>query len=803
MMPPTDPYAAFGGAAADAPPPGPPPPPAPSADPYAAFGGAAAPSSSIKDTLTAVGDNLSAPITGPVSGAIKGLGSTAAGIIELANKYSPEIGAHPEKTHAAMEATANFLREHTQTHGFFEGLGEAGESAFELMGLPELDVLGVGAKAASGADKLSEAARVAKFLQGSSKTAKVVRVGLDTIKSAARAGVENAGQTYVKTGGDTEAAEDAGIIGGAVGGVVGGGTSAYRTARKAASDLAEEIRPQSRTISDVPVETLASQSRNASPAAADAAKIQETPEYRAKQQAAAAKITQTEAQNSVRKSLTELNAGRETPTVTDPARILPAPEDAKPYQFTMDLAGAEPTPTREGQMAFDPGKQHLGSRTVEGKGPGQFDLASYSPELFDAETQRAAEEGTLGASRPLAPQEGSHREPIWQYRTSVKPDQADAASKGIIEGLQGGRGTMTFSGPEQAVSGLNQLQNIIDSPRFPEMADAQQARVKNAAASLRQQLDDFNAYRIKNPHFNPVDIDAAAQHTGDFSQGADQLEQAVQPVYDQLDAASNGEWGRLRKIEQNMRRIVNNPTTPEALDAASARLSDTQGKMEKILADNKESINEPEWRAANRVYRDASTMRDIHGALEQSYNGVDPDVAEATKNDPSGGIPRIMTGSDAGFKRLQALRQSRPEDVQRVLGKGYVNLYRMTDLLKDPQEAVAAKSMMKQIGTVLRRHGRALGGLGLGGIVGGAVGHGVGGAVGAGFGAAGGTMAGVLAEAYTRRVIHRIATDPVLADRFIYAVKNKVSPRIAAPLIASMFTQSERQPKPKPEETKP
>jgi hypothetical protein len=727
------------------------------------------------------------------SGFVKGAEKTGAGVLELANKYSPPIGRNPAATSAAIQNTADWLRRNTETHGW-EQVGDIGETVAELMeGGPAVEE--AGAKALSFGDHLMNAAKQAKILEAHPVIARMVRVGLDATKAAARGGAEMGGQTFVKTGGDPDAALDAAEGGAAIGGVLGGVGSAAREAGQAATDYAGKVRPQIRTIDDVDTPILASQNRNASPAAIDAADIRENPDYRAKQQAAAAQITEKGAQTAVRKSLTELNAGRVTPTVTDPARMLAAPEDAKPYQFTMDLAGGDPEATREGTSAFDPRKQHIGTRVVEGKGPGTFDLNQYSPELADAAAERAAQDGTLGANVSPEPQ-GSHREPIFQYLNSVKPSQEGS---GVIEGLQGGRGTMTFSGPEQAVSGLSQLENVMRSSRFADMEPAIQTRIQNAAKGLQNQLDDFNAYRIKNPHFAPVDIDAAAQHTGDFSQGADQLEQAVQPVYNKLDEVSGGQWGKLRKIEQNMRRIINSPTTPEAYASAMAKLEDTRTQMQNILDTNKEQISEPEWRQANRVYRDASTMRDIHDALEKSYNGVDADTAAATASDPGGGIPRIMTGSDAGFKRLQALRQSRPQDIERVLGtKGYTNLYRMTDLLKDPEEAPVAKNMMKQIGTVLRRHGRALGGLSASGVAGGLLGHGLGGGVGAATGVAAGTMSGVIAEAYTRKVIHDIATNPALTDRFIYAVRNRASVRVAAPLIASMILRDTQQKKTPP-----
>ena len=258
--------------------------------------------SSIKDTISSIDQNLSAPITGPVSGAIKGAGSTAAGIIELANKYSPEIGAHPEKTHAALQKVSDFLRQHTQTHGLFEGLGEAGESAMELMALPEVDALGVGAKAATAADKLAEVTKLTKYLETNTKAARVLRVGLDTIKSAARSGAEQAGQSYVKTGGDTDAAESAGITGGVVGGALGGGVSAV-------NQVAKALKPGAETLEGVTMPVAASQRPNASSLTKLASPPSETAVGEA-QQAAAPQVISHGAKRAVKNVLDEVNLSR-------------------------------------------------------------------------------------------------------------------------------------------------------------------------------------------------------------------------------------------------------------------------------------------------------------------------------------------------------------------------------------------------------------------------------------------------------------------------------------------------------------
>jgi len=160
------------------------------------------------------------------SGFVKGAEKTAAGAIDLANKYiiapnDPGATDTTRKTSATAQAASDWLRKNTETHGW-EKVGDIGESIAELMSPSALAEAGKIPEAMSFADHLAEAAKNAKILENNPVIARLVRVGSQALKTGLRAGAEQGTQALVKSGGDTDAAIQAGTVGAATGGVLGG-----------------------------------------------------------------------------------------------------------------------------------------------------------------------------------------------------------------------------------------------------------------------------------------------------------------------------------------------------------------------------------------------------------------------------------------------------------------------------------------------------------------------------------------------------------------------------------------------------
>lgn len=84
-----------------------------------------------------------------------------------------------------------------------QDVGALGENIAEFFGGDEL--LGLVGKALPAAERLKQASALGKMLNENTMLAKLVKIGISAVKQGTIAG----GQTYVKTGGDTKAAESA------------------------------------------------------------------------------------------------------------------------------------------------------------------------------------------------------------------------------------------------------------------------------------------------------------------------------------------------------------------------------------------------------------------------------------------------------------------------------------------------------------------------------------------------------------------------------------------------------------------
>ncbi|MGA9668400.1 MAG: hypothetical protein WBQ94_04285 [Terracidiphilus sp.] len=156
------------------------------------------------------------------AGGLKGVATTVQGGRKL-------LGVEPKQPDM-VAAMANRPNQNIQ-----EGIGEMQENAGEFVTGQEL--LGLVGSGLKGSEALQEAGKVGQFLEKYPQIARVLRVGMNAVKNVPELGqaLLGAGQTYIKTGGDTGAAVRAGLETGAAGAVTrvaGAGASALKTAIK-------------------------------------------------------------------------------------------------------------------------------------------------------------------------------------------------------------------------------------------------------------------------------------------------------------------------------------------------------------------------------------------------------------------------------------------------------------------------------------------------------------------------------------------------------------------------------------------
>ena len=336
-------------------------------------------------------------------GGVKGAMRSAAGALDI-YATTPTVAGMTSPAPAAQEAagrTAAWLMKHAhlnnadqQGGNIFEtlseplltgSLGEVLEGAEAAGQLPK-----VAEEAPKASEQLAQMTKRAKAFEDDPRLHDLVRRGIDAVKSTApyriaaatvkggaqvapRAAVEQAGQTYLKTGGDPVAAGESGLIGAATGGLLGAGFGgAAQSARELATAI-ENATPGTlellgakfpmirKQLLRLNVEQLASRGKP-------------DPATQAVDQAQG-HLGRTAVANSANRT-----NGLMPQDMTAPlSRQLPAPEGAPAGGFTVG-PGEQPVSTPEGELLPPARKKHLGTRVVAGKG------SATTPDCSDLHT---------------------------------------------------------------------------------------------------------------------------------------------------------------------------------------------------------------------------------------------------------------------------------------------------------------------------------------------------------------------------------------------------------------------------------
>lgn len=576
--------------------------------------------------------------------------------------------------------------------------------------------------------KLSKLGPVAKFMEANPRIAQIVG-------NAIRTGTVGAGQAAAH-GADPGEAATAGALTAGTGAVLEG-------ALGAASKLARRAAPAVENIAGEPVQTLSSQRPGEGPRGS--VEVKEVPKVAKAQQAAAPRVFRNVAQRATRDAIEEANTGR-TPAgqITDPARMLPAPEETKPYSFTIEGPGAT---SEELPGGNEPRKKQIGTEYVPGKGSAN----AAKSEPYNEGGFKYGDQEPLPLVHDTEPFTGpTHKEPIFQYLTSLKPGEEIGSTR-----VSGG-GDLVAANPETAQAHLSRLNDLVDHP--PEGASPGQVKaITEARDNLQEQMDVYHSYQRTLPNFRPIDAARVAENVGNFGEAADQLQNAAGPIYQKLDAATDNKFGKLNRAR-----------------TAAGKRGDFTAKYEyedqiNDLVANAPGVSNAERAQATKLWSQAAVLDGLHDVIQHSANVNEKYAAEV-----AGG--RVLSGTRLQNGLQGLIKRYGQERLESVIGReGMESMTRMADLLNSPakQQTFQAMSM-----SVLHNmmHGK------VGGAAGAVLGHHMFGYE----GALAGAYAGAKAE---RWMLQMAATNPRVSQMLDYAVRNNVTPKVAAGLISSAIVQ--------------
>ena len=707
-------------------------------------------------------------------GFIKGIASTGAGLLDMVNtsaQATPSGGIEAVPMSDTVKHFADWLRTRSTSSNPDQETGQIGEA------MAELGAMGGGpegeAKIGSLAQKFGFMKDLATFAEKYPFMRSLMKVGLDTASTGARAAAEQGAQTYLKTE-DPDQAAAAARAGGAAGAVLGGGASALQETAAAT----RRLRPGTLPLAGADFETKPGTQdlllRNLQ-------NVDQDPATQAVDEALG-NIGKTAVVNSMNAS----NAARAPEaTIIPPSRQLPGRSG-----FEVGPA-AEPTPVVEGQTAFDPGKQQIGTRVVEGKGPGQFSLPQYSPELAGAAADEAAQAGTLGAPNPQPEPAGSHREPVWQYRNTVRPGSPEPG----IDVAQG-PGVLILTDDGQAISAERARQQIAQHNYILDNEDdlgiRQRQQIESARDDLQDQLNRYDNFAASQPHFAPLNPLEAARNTDSLSDAAEHLKAAHGRFWQAADAASGGQFSDLRDEEIRLRKQIFGAQPTGRLDELRQQLADNQQRQLDFFDQYKTSVSPQEWQTARQGYQDGIVLQNLDDLLQKNFNGITR--AEEGRGvaqrvfDPSNNFNQQLENFySQGYRGSQTNRQV----LMRTIGQNHMdNLKRIGTMFQNADRMDKAQGLLGSVGTSIRRHYHGMRGMLAGESAGAAgvgylLGHGAAGvAAGAGIGLSAPLVSGTIMG--TRRfIIDSLINDPAFLRQFNYAIENGLPPRTAAPLLAA------------------
>lgn len=720
-------------------------------------------------------------------GLVKGGMQTVAGALETpaAQMFLP---APPQATRTA----ANWLRQHATINSEGQQAGNIAETVGEFLALPEVEA----EKAAIGAaEYYGKGAEMAKFLKANPKALSLMKIGLNTL----RGGVEQGGQTYLKTGGDIPETEKAAGVGAVAGGALSTLFEGVGNIRRALSETAvAHMPPPPRVIEGAQFPTTI-EGQLAVPEGGARAATQQA-------EAAMQNIGQRGIKTSLDRANLDRPVGRGTPP--NPARLLPAeaspistgatPEDLE--RFTVE--GTPPIetvtqPSQEGSRIYGltrevPNPDYTPAGTEPRGTPTEAELRRRQVETQAVPTRSITGEPTITI-------------PNWQ---EIPPPTGggDVLRHGggpMILTEQGGAATI-----EKARATLNSWEDMLDDP---ELGSRAKAAIRNAYDDLSGQVDRFDAhvadqqrlyreaaraqtgmytdFAASEPNFPLHDVDAAQNITTGIQSAGQNILDAHRPFFIEANRLTNGEFGLLTKRAQGLSRVIRD-TSLSTTDRL-ARLSDLQSvndQISQLFEQNRTRFTPAEWKIARDGWVDGSALKELGSFIEGHMGGITAE--EAARRPGTLGMQRLFAPGDSFNEGLQKIYAKRGPALLRTIGRGGMdNLKELGILYQTPEDAQKADGIIKSIGTAILRHARGIRGMTAAEGVGGAIaGHLAAQALGVKAlpaALATGTVLG------TRRyVVERIASDPAFARKFIYAVKQGVSPRVAGTLLASRIIES-------------
>lgn len=245
-------------------------------------------------------------------------------------------------------------------------------------------------------------------------------------------------------------------------------------------------------------------------------------------------------------------------------------------------------------------------------------------------------------------------------------------------------------------------------------------------------------------NFQPIDVDKETEGIGSYKDAAEKVREHARPIYQRLDQATGGKFGELRQQLSSAYE-----------DQDYAKVRETENSIDDLLQTTKNKVDATDYKAAKNAWRTSKVLDAAHSAVSRAFNITDEGLAK------DAGVWRGISGGklQTGINRLVE-RYGRGQ-LNQVLGAGALeNLTKIADLTQSPRNAQMYGQVVGDVADQM------LGGAKRAGLVPSTL------------------------DFARRAVLHAAATNPDVAKYIEYAVKNNVSSKVSAPLIAATINQT-------------
>jgi hypothetical protein len=294
-----------------------------------------------------------------------------------------------------------------------------------------------------------------------------------------------------------------------------------------------------------------------------------------------------------------------------------------------------------------------------------------------------------------------------------------------------------------APTGLARTNEV--GPLEGEIPEPQPGQTQPTTAGGGAPTNRVSFIEERPPNFQPIDSNAAVQNVNSFKDAANVIRQHAGPVYDQLDAATGGDFTKLRT------------TLADAYDDQDyAKVRETEDAIDSLFdrSSVKNNVDRTDYQTAKSAWRSSKILDAVDAQVSRAFNIQDASLASDADAWRGLSGAKLMTGINNLTNRYGRAT------IDSVIGNdGLSGLTRLASRIQTPRNAAMYGQVIGDVANEL------------------------------GVPPAKAGIVGSTVNWARRQVLHSLATNPTVARYIDYAATNRVAPRIFAPLIAATINR--------------